>query len=252
MGEPVQDGQGGQGGERAPVATPSSGSSKVGLVVVAVVVALALLGVGAWWFLVRDTAPSKVAGPSCGGATTAATSADGVWSVADGADSYVGYRIQERFGGDTVDKTAVGRTSTVSGSITIAGSSATKVDITADLTQLKSDSSRRDAFIRDRALETNTYPEARFVSRSPVDFGGAPAQGVQVQATAKGDLTLHGQTRSVELPVAACWTGERIEVTGSAPITLADYGISPPDIGGLVKVADKGELELKLVLQPGA
>lgn len=231
--------------------TPTTPTRRTGLIIVAVLAVVALVGVGLWFVVLRDTAPERASGPSCGSGPIEGGSADGVWSVVPEDGFFVGYRMTERFGGDTIDKTAVGRTDKVSGTMTIDGAEVTKVDISADVTQLKSDSSRRDAYLRDRALETNDHPEATFVATEPVNLGGTPSQGRQVDTTVKGDLTLRGQTRSVELPVSACWTGDRIEITGTAPIVLADYGIDAPDISGLVKVAGNGELELKLAMRRG-
>ena len=51
------------------------------------------------------------------------------------------------------------------------------------------------------------------------------------------------------LPLEARWDGPKIEVTGNAPIVLADYKIDPPDTG-VVKVDDHGSLDLSLVFQP--
>jgi polyisoprenoid-binding protein YceI len=231
--------------------TVPTSSKRTGVVIGAVVVVLALIGFGVWFVALRDDAPERASGPSCGSGPVEGGSADGAWSVTPEDGFFVGYRITERFGGETIDKTAVGRTDKVSGTMTIDGPQVTKVEINADVTQLKSDSGRRDAYLRDRALETNDHPEATFVATEPVALGATPSQGRQLDTTVKGNLTLRGQTNAVELPVQACWTGDRIEITGSTPIALADYGITAPDISGLVKVADNGELELKLAFRRG-
>ena len=52
---------------------------------------------------------------------------------------FVGYRVQELFGGETLKATAVGRTPAVEGTMTVSGTWVTPVEITADMTQLKSD-----------------------------------------------------------------------------------------------------------------
>src|SRR4051794_13812906 len=78
-----------------------------------------VLGVAFWWFILRDDAPPEARlptrSPAASSATTAAGQAAhtgtiaGSWSVIPGQDVFAGYRIQEKFGGDTVEKTAVGR-----------------------------------------------------------------------------------------------------------------------------------------------
>ena len=69
-----------------------------------------------------------------------ASAADGTWTV--GGDSLVGYRIDETIFGQ--GNVAVGRTSTVTGNLTIAGGSVTDAKFTVDMTSVTSDGSRRD------------------------------------------------------------------------------------------------------------
>ncbi len=71
--------------------------------------------------------------------------------------------------------------------------------------------------------------------------------------TATGDLTLHGVTRSVQVPLQASWDGASaisIATPAGIPIQMADYGIEPPD-SGFVSVDDNGEIELQLVFVLG-
>jgi hypothetical protein len=37
-----------------------------------------------------------------------------------------------------------------------------------------------------------------------------------------------------------------VQVVGKVPIQFADYGITPPNIGGFVTVAGEGRMELQL------
>src|SRR5262249_52612725 len=95
-------------------------------------------------------------------------------------------------------------------------------------------------------LQTNQFPTATFVLTEPIHLKAPPAKGAKVTADATGDLTLHGVTKRVTLPLEGRWDGETVQVVGKIPITFADYGISPPNIGGFVSVADKGRMELEL------
>jgi len=75
-------------------------------------------------------------------------------------------------------------------------------------------------------------------------------KGVKLQnLVATGTLELHGVTRTITVPLEARWDGSKIEVTGNAPVLLADYKIEPPDTG-VVKVDDHGSLDLSLVFEP--
>ena len=55
-----------------------------------------------------------------------------------------------------------------------------------------------------------------------------PADGQVVDATATGNLTLHGVTKEVQIPLQARIDGGVITVVGSLPIQFADYNITSP------------------------
>lgn len=187
---------------------------------------------------VPETAPETVV-------TTAAPAdagADGVWSAA--ADSTLGYRVQEVLGG--IDVEGAGRTSDVTGSLTIAGNQATAAEFTVQMGSITSDSDRRDGQFRGRIMSVDEFPTATFVLTAPIDFGAVPAEGESLTATATGDLTLRGVTRSVTFDVEAKLEGGRIGVLGSIPILFSDYSIPDPS-NGFAVVKDNGLLEFVLV-----
>ena len=105
----------------------------------------------------------------------------------------------------------------MTGSITIDGTSITAADFTADLRTLESDDDRRDGQLRQQALETGEFPEATFVLTQPIELGGVPADGETIEVTATGDLTLHGVTNSVQIPLQARLDGRRHRRGGLAP-----------------------------------
>lgn len=240
--------------------------SKMGKIVVAAVAVVVVLGGGLWYFVLRDTSPPTASldaidvptttgnptgtGGSTGGGGGSTGSADGTWVVVQGDDVFVGYRMEELFGGQTIKKTAAGRTPAVTGTVEIDGSTISSATFTADVTQLKSDEARRDGAIGSRGLETETFPEATFTLTEPIALSGAPKEGEEITVSATGDLTLHGVTKAVTLDLTAKWTGSAITVAGSTPIVLADFGMEVIEIPGFVTTDDHGTLELQLVLQP--
>jgi polyisoprenoid-binding protein YceI len=169
-------------------------------------------------------------------------------SLDDGSSTFAGYRVEEKL--STIGRhEAVGRTQEVSGSMTLSATQVTALDISVDLTTLASDDDRRDGQLRERGLETDAFPAATFSLRKPIDMAPVPAAGDPVEATATGDLTLHGVTKQVTVPVQAQWTGDRIEVAGSIDIAIADYGIEKP-VGFIVlSIADTGTIEFHLLFQ---
>ena len=216
----------------------------------AVVSVCVLGGLGFYWFFLRGDAPERARLPSRGTATTVAAGTplgapDGQWQLSPGEGIFVGYRVQEQFAGETVTKTAVGRTIAVSGAMTISGGQVTAATVEADLTRLRSDQPRRDDYIRTAGLETNEFPSTTFVLTRPIALPAELPAGEQVSVTAVGDLTLHGVTRSVEIPLQAQWDGQVIDLAGGVTIVMADYGMDPPS-NSLVSVADQGEMELQL------
>jgi polyisoprenoid-binding protein YceI len=73
-----------------------------------------------------------------------------------------------------------------------------------------------------------------------------------MQATASGDLTLHGVTKRVEIPVTGTLTNGRLVVVGSTPIAFGDYGIQQPRAQLVLSIENQGTMELSLVFTPPA
>jgi len=231
-------------------------SVKFALVAVVVVVVGGALGF--WYFVLRDTAEPEASLEALqqdDGATGSTigpeiTDPDGTWTLVTGDNIFVGYRIQELFGGDTVKKTATGRTPAVTGTLTVQGNQITAVDITADMQQLKSDESRRDSSQKSGGLQTDTFPTATFTLTEPITLPSTPSEGSSADLEATGDLTLHGVTRQVTIPLQTSLQNGRIIVAGGTDIVLADFSISPPRTG-FVNVDDTGAFEVQLAFVKG-
>jgi polyisoprenoid-binding protein YceI len=211
-------------------------------------------GFGLWYILIGPPSPAAAAPviPSDASVPVPA-SFDGRWrvddalgSIGDFSSSWLGYRVQEQFVG-VGGHTAVGRTPKVTGTLALSGSTVTSASITADVTALVSDSAQRDGELGDEGIESNTFPTATFELTRPIALGSLPAEGATVTATAVGNLTLHGVTRSVDVQIEAQRKGGVIAVAGSLPIVFADYGFSGPSVLGFVTVNDHGTMELHLL-----
>lgn len=188
--------------------------------------------------------------PAVAGGTAAGTSAlAGTWTLAPGA-SFLGYRVNEELANVGI-KTAVGRTSAVTGTLTFDGAAVTAVQVTADTRQLRSDETRRDRALEMQALETARYPSASFVLTAPIRLERVPAEGATVRAIATGDLTLHGVTRRVELPIEGQLQGGRAVIVGSLDVRFADFGIAQPRAAIVLSVEDHAVIELQLVFARG-
>jgi polyisoprenoid-binding protein YceI len=232
----------------------------------ALIAAIAAGAYGVWYLFLQGPGPAAV-----GDATlppvpsTAASSSsplasggiDGTWNVdtsigsfSDFSGSFVGYRVQEQLA--TVGaNTAVGRTPSVSGTIVIQGTNVTATTITADLTSLQSDDSRRDGQLGRQGIQTQQVPNATFTLTSPIALGSVPKDGQEISVTAKGQLELHGVKKDVEIPLKARLSGSVIQVSGSLPIVWTDYGIQKPSSFIVLTIADQGTMELQLFFTKG-
>ncbi len=220
--------------------------------VVGLVVVVGLAVAGWYFFLKSDPEPraaikdtpvvtqSTVAGQ-------AATGADGTWTVKPGnSQNFVGYRVTEKLFANISESTATGRTDNVTGTMTIDGTTVKDVTVTADLRDLTSDNSFRDGRIKSSGLESDRFPQAKFVLTEPITLSAAPTAGETITTQATGDFTLHGVTRKVTISLQGRWDGKQVQVVGNLPIVFSDYGITAPTAPAVASVDDHGEMELQL------
>ena len=119
------------------------------------------------------------------------------------------------------------------------------VDVTIDAASLRA--TRKGAPAKDLAevqanmmgpkcLDAARFPGIRFVSKAV--SGGRAAVGAR-DLTIRGDLTLHGVTREITLPVRLQIGPDSLEATGTMTIRQRDFGITPVSIAGLVSVKNE-------------
>jgi polyisoprenoid-binding protein YceI len=106
---------------------------------------------------------------------------------------------------------------------------ASAVSVEVDTASMTSHHAERDKHIKGGDfLDVSAYPTATFVSTSFTPEG--EEAGVLV-----GDLTLHGETREIEMPVTLVgegddpWGGYRAGFEGQVTLNLEDYGIDLSD-----------------------
>ena len=75
---------------------------------------------------------------------------------------------------NVTETTATGRTDNVTATMTINGTTVSNITVTADLRDLKSDNDFRDGRIRSEGLESDQFPEAKFVLTSPITLAPCP------------------------------------------------------------------------------
>ena len=202
---------------------------------------LAALGVGA---------PPKATLRPAAGRVQAGGTPDGEWVVGEQDGGFVGFRIREHVAAVAAPNDAVGRSTAVTGSVTIGGGAVTAARLAVDMRQLQTDLQERDRSMRDRGLEVERFPTAGFTLTRPVQVGLPPRRlaGRVVDLRLPGELTLHGVTRPVELPVQARWDGATIQAAGSLQVRRDDFGLRVPNLVGF-KIQQTGVIEFELTLR---
>ena len=192
--------------------------------------------------LVVEDAPTVTTVPNAQRAPLA-----GTWNITTGSKGQ--YRVKEvLFGQDSV---ATGTTTDVTGSMVIEGTTVQSAKVVVDLTTVKSGRSQRDGQFQGRIMNTAEFPNATFELTEPIALGTEPADGVEINVNATGNLTMHGTTKSVTTQITAKRTGNTIAASGAIPITFSDYGIDDPS-GGPATVGDNGSLEFLAVFAPAS
>jgi polyisoprenoid-binding protein YceI len=101
----------------------------------------------------------------------------------------------------------------------------------------------QEAMLGPKCLDAIRFPTIRFVSRTVT---AKAASGGHYDLVLRGDLTLHGVTRAVIVPVGVDLVGERVTAQGRVTIRQTEFGITPITVAGVVKVKDEVLLEWTL------
>jgi polyisoprenoid-binding protein YceI len=210
-------------------------------------VVIVALGVAGWYFFLKTDPEPPAAIKVTPTVAAPAGALDGTWTVKPGStESFVGYRVTEKLFANISNSEATGRTNNVTATMKMGGTTINDVTVTADLRDLKSDSGLRDGRIKSEGLESDRFPEAKFVLTSPIALSAVPAVGETVKIPATGDFTLHGVTKRVTISLEGRFDGKQVQVVGNLPVVFGDYGITAPTAPAVASVDDHGEMELQL------
>jgi len=99
--------------------------------------------------------------------------------------------------------------------------------------------------LSDKVLDVGHYPTITFESTGlTVD----KRDGTAVDASIAGRLTLHGVTRSLNLPVhIELTTNDTLTARGQLRVKQTDYGMTPVTVAGVVKVKDMIDVDFVIV-----
>ena len=172
----------------------------------------------------------------------------GLWTLSERGESFVGYRIDEELA-NIGATTAVGRTGEITATLEFDGAAITAVEIVADLRTLRSGESFRDGALRDRGLESDTYPFATFRLTEPIPIDQLPVGEDTLAVTVAGTLDLHGVTNDVQIALAGQYVDGLVVVSGSTEIVLTDYDIEAPTGFRVLSIAEAGLMEFQIVFE---
>jgi polyisoprenoid-binding protein YceI len=157
------------------------------------------------------------------------------FAVAQGSE--VSYTVTEKLAQLPGPSDAIGKSQTISGDIWLTPQgldSAHPSSITVDLRTLKTDNARRDQYLLNNSLQSNTYPYAVYTITGISGFPSpaAPGQPTQPsQVTLTGTFAVHNQQKPITWTGTAVYNGSQIEVVLSTQFDMSDFGITPPDVG---------------------
>jgi len=149
---------------------------------------------------------------------------------------------------------AVGTTSAVRGEIVVDWSNPRNSrigTITIDISQFRSDSQRRDNFIRTRSLESTRFPTAEF---SPTAIQGLPAtytDGQEIALQVTGNLKIRDVVRPTTFATTIKIAGAQLTGTATTTIKMTDFGFDPPSIAGILRTENEAKLEFRIIARAG-
>lgn len=109
--------------------------------------------------------------------------------------------------------------------------------VRASAAALETGLAERDEEMR-KVLGVAEFAEIRFDWKT-FEPGEVDATAMRVTGTAHGDLTIHGKTRAVALPVrVAVDASRRLGIEGELHVKMSDFGVAPPSKLGVISVDD--------------
>ncbi|MGH7932769.1 MAG: YceI family protein [Candidatus Binataceae bacterium] len=126
------------------------------------------------------------------------------------------------------------------------------VHLVIDATSFDSGFDHRDRKVLHSSLQTYDYQTITFDSTRIEDVEVESPGGVG-KATVVGNLTLHGTTREVRVPMNVSFSPEhQLYADGAVTLTYTDFGVTVPRIFGTLAASDKAALSFHIVAMPPA
>ena len=104
----------------------------------------------------------------------------------------------------------------------------------------------RDRNMREKVLETDRYPEIVFEARRIRADLSRLRPGERFTAEAEGDLTVHGKTAPLRVPIDVLVQADSVVLEGSFPLSWKQYELNDPSFG-IVTVRDPLKVKFRFI-----
>jgi len=102
----------------------------------------------------------------------------------------------------------------------------------------------QEVMVGPHVLDATRFPTVTFKSKTVTGrIAGSNAYDLNIT----GELSLHGVTRSVSLPLRVEISADTLKATGHLALRQTEYGISPVTVAGVVKVKDELTIDYVVV-----
>jgi polyisoprenoid-binding protein YceI len=166
-------------------------------------------------------------------------------------ESEATYIVREKLASLPLSSNAVGKTRAVAGDVflTREGLATERPSVLrVDLRTLESDEGRRDNYIRQNTLQTDTFPFAEFVIDEVQGFPTDYTEGEEVELVLRGRMTIRDTQLPLSFQVKARQAGDTLTAVADTSFNMTDFGLDPPQLA-FVSVEDGVQLQIVLKAQ---
>ena len=163
------------------------------------------------------------------------------------------YLVKEQLAGVSFPNDAIGRTSALTGMVTLDKAGKIIPDqstFTVDLTTLKSDADMRDRYIGRSTLDTAKFPKVELVVKEVRGLTFPLPSSGTATFELLGDLTVRDVTKPTTWQVKATMKDGGLAGTASTRFTFADFNMTKPRVARVLSVEDDIRLEYDFALVP--
>jgi polyisoprenoid-binding protein YceI len=198
------------------------------------------------------TAPAAASAPT---ATTAPASAaaagSGIKFDLVASKTEASYAVREQLARLTLPSDAIGKTTKVTGSITINpdGTIDPSSKFVVDVASIATDSGMRDGYVRNNILQSSQFPQIVFVPTAASGLASPLPESGSVAFKLTGNLTIRDVTKPITWEVTGEVNAGLATGTATSSFTFEDFNLNQPKVPSVLSVVDKITLTVTIGLQ---